>query len=494
MAQKSLLIIAALLVAAAVVVAAVAMPRGTSQDPQDPYSWWAAPAVPPMGAFDVVGPRGNNYDDPADGIYVSPSGDDQTADGSISRPYRSINTALGAAERGDTIVLRGGVYKEGRDVRIQVSDITIKSAKGELAVIDLTTFDPGRGEDSAIEFYAEDRDGDPVSNCLLQAVEVMGGYYAVNFETKWEWGQKDRRGAHDIIIEDCVLHDSKNDVVKVKPGCDNITIRYNEIYNSGREHVSNPDFIKGECNSEGIDNVNGDNMKVQNNYIHDICSNAVYAKGGAVDSLIENNHIERAYGAGIMVGFDTSPQYFDTSVNPWYYENIGGVVRNNLIIHTGWEGIGLYGSMYAQIYNNTLVDVNYAQNYHSAIYFGLTYQDWESYAKRPANVSPDIHHNIVSQPATFTQRPMVEIRQSSDLGGMSALSGNPTMSENCYYIDSKTAGFVDMRSAGTVPNMGLAQWKAHIGGDDGSIEADPGLNASYKPTNPLCAGMGCNLP
>ncbi|MCL2032835.1 MAG: right-handed parallel beta-helix repeat-containing protein [Methanomassiliicoccaceae archaeon] len=490
MAQKSLLIIAVLLVTAAVVIAAVAIPKNSDQDSENN---WTAPTIPPIGAFDGVGPRGNNYDDPAGGIYVSPSGNDQTADGSINRPYKSINTALGVAEPGDTIILRSGVYKEGYNVRVQVSDITIKSAKGEWAVIDLTTFDPGNEEHSAIEFYAEDRNGGVVSNCLLQAVEVRGGYYAVCFETKWEWGQSDRRGVHDIIVEDCVLHDSKNDVVKVKPNCDNITIRYNEIYNSGRDYVKHPDFTTGECNSEGIDNVNGDNMKVQNNYIHDICSNAIYAKGGAINSLIENNRIERAYGAGIMAGFDTSPQYFDTSVNSQYYENINGVIRNNLIIHTGWEGIGLYGSKDAQIYNNTLVDVNYAQNYHSAIYFGLTYQDWESYAGRPANIDPNIHHNIVSQPATFTQRPMIEIRYSSDLGGMSALSGNPTMSNNCYYIDGKNAEFVDMRSAGINPNMGLAEWKSRISGDSGSIEVNPGLDANYKPTNSLCAGMGCNF-
>ncbi|MCL1811714.1 MAG: right-handed parallel beta-helix repeat-containing protein, partial [Methanomassiliicoccaceae archaeon] len=295
------------------------------------------------------------------------------------------------------------------------------------------------------------------------------------------------------IIEDCILHDSTNDTVKVKPNCNNITIRYNEIYNSGREYVGQSGFLLGECNSEAIDNVNGNNMKVQNNYIHDVCSNAIYAKGGAINSLIENNRIERAYGAGIMVGFDTSPQYFDTSVNPTYYENIGGIVRNNLIIHTGWEGIGFYGSKDAQVYNNTLVDVNYAQNYHSAIYFGLTYQDWESYAGRPATVNPNIHHNIVCQPAAFTDRPMIEIRYSNDLGGMSALSGKPTMNNNCFYIAGKNAVFVDNRP-GSVFDGGLTGWISHIGGGSGSIEVDPALDAEYRPTNPQCAGMGCNFP
>jgi len=276
-------------------------------------------------------------------------------------------------------------------------------------------------------------------------------------------------------------------VVKVKPNCDNITIRYNEIYNSGQAFAGKTP--NGEDNAEGIDNVNGDNMVVQNNYIHDICSNAIYAKGGAMDALIENNRIERAYGGGVLVGFDTSPEYFDVKVNPQYYENIRGVVRNNLIIDTGWEGIGLYGSKDAHIHNNTLVNVVNGGQYHSAIYFGLTYQDWEEYAGRPASVNPRIHHNIVCQPSGIV-RPMIEIRYADELGGMSALDGKPVMNDNCYYISGKGASFTDRRPGSALDSAGLPAWQSHIGGDSGSFEADPALGADYMPANPQCAGMG----
>jgi hypothetical protein len=229
-------------------------------------------------------------------------------------------------------------------------------------------------------------------------------------------------------------------------------------------------------------------MVVQNNYIHDICSNAIYAKGGATDVLIENNRIERANGAGILVGFDTSPEYFDLTVNPQYYENIRCVVRNNLIINTILSGIGLYAAKDAHIYNNTLVNVA-TGTYHSAIYFGVTFQDWESYAGRPASVNPDIHHNIVSQPSTVN-RPMVEIRYANELGGLSALDGKPTMNNNCYYIAGKSATFTDRRPGSTLENAGLAAWKSHIGGDSDSLEVDPELNTDYMPSNVQCSGMG----
>jgi len=432
-----------------------------------------------------VGPRAASGVGPTNGIYVSPDGSDAVATGSIDAPFYSINSALTAAQPGDTVILRGGTYREGVNVRVRMPNITIKSAQGEWAVIDLTTCHPGAEEDSGVYFDVD------ASGGKLQSVEVMGGFYAVCMETKWNWGgDDDWVAASNIIIEDCILHDSKYDVIKIKPNCDNITIRYNEIYNSGRAEVDHPYWLYGEVNAEGIDNVNGDNMAVQNNYIHDIGGNGIYAKGGATDALIENNVIEHTYGAGIMVGFDTSPEYFDTGANPEYYENVRGIVRNNLIINTGWEGIGLYGSKDAHIYSNTLVNVASGPGlYHSAIYFGLTYQDWESYAGRPATINPNIHHNIVCQPSGIV-RPMIEIRYADELGGLSALDGNPVMNDNCYYIAGKFASFTDYRPDSTLENAVLTAWQSHISGDKGSLEVDPALDAAFMPTNPKCAGMG----
>ena len=450
-------------------------------------------AGPPPAFTGDVGPRENSGDDPANGVYVSPTGNDATATGSIDAPYKSINAALAAAGPGGTVILRGGNYYEHDNVRIQNPDVTIKSAKGEWAVIDLPlAHDPDVWkETSAVRF-------DPGSSGgKLQGVEVIGGFYAVVMETRWDWGDPaDRTGASNIIIEDCILHDSRNDVVKVKPGSDDITIRYNEIYNSGREHVGHPDFTRGERNAEGIDNVNGDRMRVHNNYIHDICSTGIYAKGGAADVLIENNIIERAYAGGIMVGFDTSPEFFDLTVNPQYYENIRGIVRNNLVIDTGWEGIGLYASKDAQVYNNTIVNaVSYGAGlYHSPIYFGAATQDWGNPAGCPPNVNPSIHHNIVSQPSSYTGR-MIDIRYISvgdvySFRDISALSGNPTMHDNCYHVAGKSAAFTDNRPDSALENAGLSAWQSHISGDGGSLEVDPALDADYMPSNPQCAGMG----
>ncbi len=429
------------------------------------------PTEPPAGeiVYGVNTAVCNSATVPANAIYVSTSGNDSTANGSASRPYRTVRAAVNAAVAGATIVVRGGTYVEPQEIRIRVQNVTIRSYPGEWAIIDRSSDTSNVG----INMYVGS------NGSSLQCIEVIGGFYAVSTETKWDWGDpNDRSGASNLLIENTKLHNSYRDVVKIKPGSDNITIRNNEIYNS------NAGQMTGSCNAEGIDNVNGDKAHVAYNHIHHVCSNGVYLKGGAADGIIEYNLVENTGGAGILLGFDTSPEFFDLTVNPEYYENFRGIARYNLVRNTGWSGIGLYASKDAQVYNNTII--NAAGTYHSPIYFGITFQDWDASAGRPANVNPIVRDNIVVQ-ETVNRAAIVGIRYANELGGLSALTGNPNMSNNCYYQSGRAASFEDGRSSWS---GGLSAWKTHINGDNGSIEANPGLDSNYAPTNSVCAGRG----
>jgi len=385
--------------------------------------------------------------------YVSTTGDDTTGTGSITNPYRTIQHVLDSASTsGDTIILRGGTYNE--NVRIRKSNVTIKSKSDEWAVIQSATDDAN--EDVTVIFDV-DSDGS-----TLQRVEVIGGYwYGIMFRTKWEWGDpNDRSGACNIIIEDCKIHDTGNACIKITPGCDDITIRRCEIYNSGRRA---PD------SAEAIDNVNGDRMLVQQCHIHDITATGLYAKGGAIGMKIERCLVKNCGGAGILIGFDTSPEWFDTDSNPEYYENIDGTVRNCVVMHTQYSGIGLYAAKNPTVYNNTLVDV--AKSGHAGFFFGITYQDWAPYAGRPPSINPVIRNNTVMQSGAMNGT-AIEIRYTDDLGGLSGLSGMPAMSNNRYYIESGTALFEDNRPGSELLGS-LAAWQSHISGDAGSSEGNP---------------------
>ncbi len=389
-------------------------------------------------------------------IFVAPNGSDDNP-GTEAAPLATPNAALRAASAGDSVILRGGTYTGG-EVRVETPNVTIKSYPGEWAVLHCPDSD-----DITLQF----RLGSDGSR--LERVEVTGAFYGIKFQSNWDWGEPTRYGASNITITDCKIHDTANACVKVTPGCDDITFEGCEIYNSG---VTDPG------SAEAIDNVNGDRMTVRGCYIHDIRGAGLYAKGGAIGMVVDRCMIVNCDGGGVMIGFDTSPEWFDLEINPDYYESIDGMVANCIIVNTQYAGIGLYAARGAQVYNNTLV--NTAQEGHAALYFGLTYQDWEPQALRPPSVNPIIRNNIVIN-SSQAEATAVGIRYSDDLGGMSALSGMPAMSNNIYYWTGTAAYFEDNRPDSTLYG-GLAQWQAHISGGAGSLEADPLLDETYHLT------------
>ncbi len=396
------------------------------------------------------------------GIFVSTVGNDTTGNGSIGLPYRTVGRALQDADSGDVITMRGGIYNEM--VEIDQPGITLRSAWGEWAHIS-NPYDNGSIENSV---YLDCN----ARHCTLQRLEISGGYYyAVKLESSWGWGQW---FASPVTIDGCKIHDSGRDCIKITPGCDDVIIRRCEIYNSGRRDPSNAD---------GIDNVNADRCLVQDCHIHDIATNGLYFKGGAANCVAERCLVENTGAGGIFVGFDTSPEWFDTLANPSYYENIHGVVRNCIVRNTVYAGIAMYCAYHPKVYNNTVI--NSAQSAHSPIYFGLAFQDWEPHNGRPPTVAPVIKNNICYQGPGYPED-MVFIRYSTDLGGMRALSGMPVMDRNRYYSASGAANFEDRRPESLYSGE-LAGWRSHISGDYHSWEADPLLDG----TGHLTSGSSC---
>lgn len=403
-------------------------------------------------------PPAPDYDDV--GIQVSPAGSDSTGDGTEAKPYKTImHVVTNVAQPGDTIILREGEYHEA--VRIRKPNITIRSHSGEWGVIS--------------QPVTQD-DNDPMlpmhldvgaHGSKLQRLEIKGGFYAVTLETSWP----EPSGVEDVTIEDSKIHGSGRDCIKVKPKANGFTLRRTEVYDSGIGYPAgtSPD----DKNAEGVDVVNADDVLVQDSYIHDTATTGVYVKGGSRNTIVERTRVERAGDMGIALGFDTSPEYFDLAVNPEYYENIDGMVRNCIVKGTRYGGISLYAAKNPTILNNTIIDTAMAG--HAPIYFGLTFQDWDPEAGRPANINPTIINNIIAQPDAGD---CVAIRfaNEAELGGdLPALVGPAVMDNNLYFTATGSCSFSDGRP--TAFSGGLPGWASHIGAEASSIEGDPMLSA-----------------
>lgn len=396
--------------------------------------------------------------------YVAPGGDNNAA-GSLSAPFRTIARALESCAPGEAVVLRAGTYTEA--VRIRNPRITLMGYGGETAIIQLPV--DNEDLDICVDFDVDSSGGS------LKNLEIIGGYYyAVAFETRWDWGEADRGGASDMLVENCRIHHSGRDCIKIKPGCDRVTIRDCEIHHSGAGYpASTPEDDK---NAEGIDNVNGDQMTVTRCTIHDIASTGIYFKGGATSCLVERCRISACGAGGVMIGFDTSPEYFDLTVNSEYYEAIDGTVKNCMISDTGYAGIGLYAAKGCSVLSNTLVDT--ARKGHAPLYFGVTFQDWEPEAGRPASISPRLINNLVLQRQGYSPT-VLFIRHSEELGGLSSLQGMPTMSNNLYFSPGGPAGFSDQRPGSYIMDASLAAWQNHSASDASSLETEPRLTADF---------------
>jgi hypothetical protein len=406
--------------------------------------------------------------------YAAPNGNDNN-DGTLSSPFKTVDRAIEAANPGDIIELRNGNYTSG-EIRVTKNNLTIRSYPGEWAVIQA----PVNNEDIASCIWYNEPE---VEFGLLERLEIIGGYYyGVSFETNWDWGVPDnqRHGVSNITIRNCIIHHTGRDCIKIKPECNNISIIACELHHSGvgPGNADNP-------NAEGIDNVNGDNMIVRNCYIHDISTSGVYAKGGAQNCFIDGNLIMNTGEAGILLGFYTDAEYFDTNTNPDYYECQYSTAYNNIIVNTGGAGIGFFAARYCSAYNNTVVTAS--TQFHAPLYCSPG-DIWISnnLTLNPANEHLLIFNNIfVDQSPADDDHYTVRIREG-------ALEGDNTFDHNIYY---KTTGSASFDDGVSWPALTLAEWKSQMGFDPQSEEANPQLNSQFHLAgNSPCIDAGQNTP
>jgi parallel beta-helix repeat protein len=396
-------------------------------------------------------------------IFVAPTGNDSTGNGNQATPYRTLSFVLepanNIAQAGDVITLRGttsgaGTVYAADEYRLR-RRLTIRSFAGEWAVLRCPITVP---DGVCLQI-------DPgASGSVISRLEIQGGtFYSVFLQTNWEQGvNQNGTGATDVVLEDCKLHGSGRDVVKVTPKSNRLTIRRCEIFNSGTSYP--PGTSVDNKNAEGIDNVNADDMRVEDSYIHDIATNCLYFKGGARNALIQRNRLENCGLGGVMVGFDTSPEFFDLVANPGYFEAINGMVRNNIVRNTDYAGIGLYASTGSKVVNNTLIDT--ARIGHAALYFGVTLQDFDPIAARPPNFNVLLQNNIVRH----SHDRCVSIRWANELGGLSGLTGSPATNYNYYSRTTGTCQFRDGRPAAPLAAGTLSQWRTALSVDAMSVE------------------------
>ncbi|SEW54077.1 right-handed parallel beta-helix repeat-containing protein [Chitinophaga arvensicola] len=325
--------------------------------------------------------------------YVAPNGSN-TADGSSNHPLASINTALGKANPGDTVMVRAGTYGEKvvfpRSGRLEKL-ITLKAYPGEKAVIDGTgmtvtgrealvtisnasyvvlegfdicnlkstaaganvngiTADAGSGNIiiRKNKIYNIEHNVDPSQGRSGHGIEIIGNTADV---------------MKNILVENNVIHDTKtgySENLTINGYVDGFTIRGNTIYNTenigidaagGYAANSNPAFNyarNGVISDNELYNIDMTHGPVGGTHGHGAI--AIYVDG-ARNIIVERNRIHEAdRGIGIVSENDA-------------YPTSSCIVRNNFVSNCwrtgiylgGYLGYTSGGTRNCYVVNNTLL-------------------------------------------------------------------------------------------------------------------------------------------
>lgn len=150
-------------------------------------------------------------------FYVAPNGSDQTGDGSISLPFAGIVRAQQAVSPGDTVYLRGGVYKMQESQIHEYSSIFAyqhhinKSGSsvnkrihywaypGERPIIDMSDVKPANYRINVFQVSA--------SYIHFKGLEIIGTQVTIKTHTQSICFQNDRGNYN--IYEQCVMRDGQ---------------------------------------------------------------------------------------------------------------------------------------------------------------------------------------------------------------------------------------------------------------------------------------------
>lgn len=366
--------------------------------------------------------------------FVANNGNDSNDGLSVNTPFATPEKAIDIAQPGDVIELRGGTYRPTagdsgfffRRGGTPDAWIKIEAYNHEPVLIDANGMDFGLFLFQSAPYW------------IVSGLEIVGGnYYTVKIDPP------------NVRLVGNNIHGAHDDIVKVVPSASGAVIYGNEI------HHNMPDPSEQYPNSQGIDIVAANNVWVAYNFIHDIASIGVYAKGGAHNAMFENNHLENINSRGLMLGQQTDPQF----MNPGPYESYDGTIRNNVIINSADACLATASSFNTHIYNNSCI--NAAMGMQGGIFVSNEANTGQ------ANTNVDIEDNIVMM-SPGSNTPVVKI-------GPNAMSDNGTlhMDRNIYWSPNGPGAVTFMWEDRQLYNVPMTDWQGATGMETSSLIVDP---------------------
>lgn len=287
-------------------------------------------------------------------IYVSPTGNDNSGNGSVSNPFRTISHSVKNISAGTIIRVMAGTYNEGviniETYATKEKPIVIFSENGIGAAI----VDGNNTTENLFVLTGQHIviDGFEVKNCTGYGIGMFP-VYDKNEQEKDSY----------CIIRNNIVHHTGRDAVK-SAHVNFLLIERNDI--SEVQHTNQYD----DC----IDGVAVYHTICRYNYLHDNgAGTGGYFKGGSANNIWYNNLIKNCgaaadietNGAGLNIG---GWGRFSWRDNAWYEYPAGyeQLVFNNVFINCEMAGITIGSSQKSQIFNNSFYNCGYNKSHSSS--------------------------------------------------------------------------------------------------------------------------------
>lgn len=380
---------------------------------------------------------------PADArtLHVAHGGNDQNPGTSPDAPLRSIDGAVRIAQPGDTIELHAGLYTGATISRPGAPNawITLRPhGKDKVKV-----FSVRKGRPTFYFYHPTcDEYAPPGKPCqamywAIEGLEIEGSGaggsedYVVKIDTPW------------VRLAGNNMWGSAADIVKLVHTANDVEILNNEIHHPR---------AKPGANAQGIDITGASRTRVAHNHVHDIPSIGMYAKGNARNTVFENNRVENIWSHGIMLGQSTDAH----RLRDGKYETYDGIIRNNIVVNTGWSCMATASSSNVRMYNNSCFRTG--GELHGAV---LISNESEVHQ---AGTRVDIRNNIIHVDG---KRPAIKVSGNA-LTDPSTL----TVDNNIYWSHLGADAVVFTWRDRKMEDVGFSAWKK-TGLDANSRVADP---------------------
>ena len=393
-------------------------------------------------------------------LHVANGGNDQNPGTSPEAPLRTIDGAVRIAQPGDVIELRAGFYTGATITRPGAPNAWITLRPHGKDRVKVFSVHQGR---PTFYFYHPtcDEYAPPGKPCqamywAVEGLEIEGSGaggsedYVVKIDTPW------------VRLAGNNMWGSAADIVKLVHTADDVEILNNEIHHPR---------AKPGANAQGIDITGASRTRVAHNHVHDIPSIGMYAKGNARNTIFENNRVENIWSHGIMLGQSTDAD----RLREGKYETYDGIIRNNIVINTGWSCMATASSSNVRMYNNSCYKTG--GELHGAV---LLSNESEVHQ---AGTRIDIRNNIIHVDGN---RPAIKVSNNA-LTDPSTL----TVDNNVYWSHLGAESVVFTWRDRKMENVSFSAWKK-TGLDANSRVADPQYSdlstLKIKTTSPAAGG------